>query len=632
MNFKLPWKKTSSTIDRLRAAQAQHADANERLPQAQMATTEPIMPVVSHGPDPVASVEKTITPEPRKPSGVSASSEAAHPFDTDERAKALREPLYLANEVLGFELQPEHELLLDELLDHRFQDVLILWPRGSGKTSCIAVAIVRELLRNPNLRISYTTADIDLAERRLRQIADCFDKPTEKFQRLFPEFVGLERRVAREITVKGRSDRALIDASFSVNSILMVTTGAHFDLLILDDIVSEANVISDLSRENNFMRYQLLRGLRSGSARMIVSGTPFHPEDTYGRVRKALETGDEKINWLVDIRDVWRHRCTNCNHKDVFHDEETNSCKQCERDGHHCPNFESGERCVLIDAHKTKSGEIFGFTVEGLLRERGESRMGLANFTRQLEMNAAPEAIIEWPKFTPEFPKVHTVETRVDLGASFLVADLGLRAKPTNLNASPLANLNDPDPTVLMAVALICGQAIPVDCVVGQWDAGDLASVIFKFMQRHHFVPLFSEAIGAWPSIKLNVQQLAGTIKLDLRDIPVSNIPNAKLVRGSQLHSAMTAGKIALYYAMPYADLLCEQLKAFPYPFQGHDDLRDCLGFVPQAQEFLPRASTALLSGGSVVPPSWAGDAVGRSRWEREHQQEPDDGYGSFSY
>ncbi|HEV2523326.1 MAG TPA: hypothetical protein VGT24_13180 [Candidatus Acidoferrales bacterium] len=583
---------------------------------------------------------ETTTPEIVLPASVEPVNiqphveEPAAPEVTDdseiekEKAFYLNHPLEFGNQVLGFELQPEHDILLDAILDGRFLDVLILWPRASGKTSCIAVAVVLSLLRNPNLRVTYHTADIDLAERRLRQIADCFDKPTEKFQRLFPELCGLERRVAQEFFVKGRSNPAIIDPSFTVSTIVAANTGSRADLMILDDIVSEANVISENSRDNNFTRYQLIRGLRSGSARMIVSGTVFHPKDTYARIRQAVEAEGENTLWRVDVRSVWRYRCANCHHKDVFHNEENQSCRMCEREGYRCPHFAPGEKCVLIDAHRTKSGEVFGFTLEGLLRERGESRMGLANFTRQLEMNADPAATTEWPRFTPEFLKEHTLGTALHIGAMFIVADLGLK------NPNPLATLSDPDASVLVAVAMYGNQAIPIDCVVGQWSAGDLATVIFVFLQKHRFVPFFCEDIGAWPAIKVNVQHLAGTIKLDLRDLPVSNEPNAKLIRGSQLHAAIAAGKIALYYAMPYFGLLREQLKAYPKEFRGpndlrsHNDLADCMGFVVPAREYLPRAVDqfgAVPSGRPTdTEPSAAGDPIGYSRWLREREERGD--------
>ena len=548
-----------------------------------------------------------------------------------EREFYLSHPLEFGNQVLGFELAPENEILLDAILDNRFSDVLLLWPRASGKTTCIAVAVVISLLRNPNLRVTYHTADIDLAERRLRQIADCFDKPTEKFQRLFPEFCGLERRVAHEFFVKGRNNPALIDPSFTVSTIMMANTGSRADLMILDDIVSDANVVSENSRENTFTRYQLIRGLRSGSARMIVSGTVYHPEDTYARIRKAVEAEGDSCSWRVDVRSVWRFRCANCTHKDLWHDEKTNSCKLCEREGYRCPHFEQGGKCVLIDAHRTKSGEIFGYTIDGLMRERGESRMGRENFAKQLELNADPAATTDWPRFTPQFLNAHTIQSRVPVGASFIVADIGLRAKPATTNANPVtvatvATLNEPDPTVLMAIALYGDEAIPIDAIIGQWGAGDLGNIIFKFMERHRFVPLFSENIGAWPSVKVNVERLAGTIKLDLRDLPVSNVPNAKLIRGSQLHSEMAAGRIALYYAMPYVDLLRQQLAAFPYPFHSLDDLRDCLSFVPQAREYLPGASDQFAGQPSrrpadAEPPSAAGDPIGYSRWLRRQEE-----------
>jgi hypothetical protein len=513
----------------------------------------------------------------------------------------LSHPLEFANEVLGFELAEENELLFDAILDEGFSDCLLLWPRASGKSTTLIVACVLSLIRNPNLRILWATADADLGARRLRQLADCFDSPTEKFRRLWPEFCGLERRTAKEIFIKGRTNPAVIDASFSTTTILSDNIGSRADLLICDDIVSEANSISENSRANTFARLQNLRGLKSGSAKMIVSGTFFHTEDAYARILEGI-VKDERAGlprtWCVEYRGIWRHLCLNCGHKDVLHDAKTNSCKVCEREGYPCEKFEHRpekaselKEAVLIDARRLKDGGTFGYSIAELESERGSSKMGPEAFAKQYELNADPAATGQWPKFTPEFIATHTVQNRIPLVASFIITDLGFSKKVVNSN-EPLAKLNDPDYTVAVAVVLYGDQAVAVDCIRGRWNPGDLAAPVFDFWNKHNFVPLFGEDLPIWGLLKRELERRAPAMRDSLREIPVSNERNAKLIRGARLFNSMASGEIAISIYMPGYDLLRQELLSYPQNFEGHNDMRDCLSFIPQARIYLPGASS----------------------------------------
>jgi hypothetical protein len=561
-----------------------------------------------------------------------------------ERTRALIEPIYLANEVLGFELQPEHMVLLDALIDKRFNDTLVLWPRGAGKTTCLVVTIVRELLRNPNLRIVYTTADSDLAKRRFAQVADIFRNPSEKFQKLFPTVV-MDTCKGSEFILAGRSNPAISEPSFFATPIGAINTGSRFDLLIVDDVVNDANVHSELSRSNTVDRYQNFRGVRSADARLILSGTMYHPDDLYARISNWAKT-DPDSTWRIERHSCWAFKCAGCGHKDIFHSRE--GCRLCQKAGQSCPQFEIGEETVLIDRIKTKSGAVLGYTIEGLNLERGPTRMGLKTFRLQMELDARPEAAAEWPKFTKEFLRERTIDaTNLNLKSVFIVADLGLRGSVTNANPNParLVNTNDHDPSVFMAIAMHGHQAIPIDCDAGSWSAAELAQHVFEFLKRHRGsqpIPFYSENFGAWASIKLNIATLAEreNIPIDLRDLGISNIENAKLHRIAALHSAMVAGRVALPTYLPNLAALCPQLLAFPFQVNGHDDFADCLSLVPLALDSGIEATTAhynQLAGRSSSSGPWSGgdrplcmaDPAEWRRWN-ESRHDDDDGFAGL--
>jgi hypothetical protein len=161
-----PWRKPKppqSVADRLRAAQAQE------LPT----------PVVSAEPEQPAIVARFAEPQ----EVVTVPEPAAIPESDPERNLCISDHMFLANEILEMDFQPEHEILFSKFpqrkpgiaLDDPYTDRLILWPRGSLKTSAVAVDAVQAVLHDPNVRILYVTSDIDLAKRRLTQVADFFD-------------------------------------------------------------------------------------------------------------------------------------------------------------------------------------------------------------------------------------------------------------------------------------------------------------------------------------------------------------------------------------------------------------------------------------------------------------------------
>ncbi len=616
MNFKFPWQK-KSTLDRLRAAQSQ--------------TMPSPLPVVVREPAPTAIPD---FPEARV-DAISATDRAAKVTDDRQaaRQRALRDPLYLANEILGFQLQLEHAVLLEAMLDENCTDCLVMWPRGSGKTSCIAVAIVMNLIRNRNYTVRYLTSDIDVAKLRLSQIADCFDKPTDKFRALFPELVGLVNRRADEIIVEGRTDASLVDASVAVNTLRSLNTGTHANLIVLDDIVMDLDAQSEDYRDNNFARYQQIQGVRTGQ--LILSGTPYDNDDTLGRVQRAIDAEGSSTRWRKEVRGIWQHRCTTCTHKEIFHDEETHVCRLCGKAGHSCPQFQPGEKCPLIDRVETPSGKL-GWTVDEILALQSPTRMGARVFATQMELDARPEAGLVLPVFTSEFLDQHTHQMSLrNFPVAFLVLDAALRASEPS--ADPLAHLSEPDASVLLAVTTAMGPAIPIDADAGQWNADTLARHIYEFMRRFPNAPLFTENIDAWPAIRALVERHAGGVALDIRTFPVAREANAKLLRIARLHTAMQTGRVKLYYDMPGIEVLRQQLRGKNYKSGGHDDFADSTSMIPLALDTMSagiplRGAAGTWSQPSDAEPSAAGDPLAWARWQREQEERGQDSGGSAGF
>jgi hypothetical protein len=318
----------------------------------------------------------------------------------EQRNWCITDHAYLANKVLGMESPVEHVALFD-LFPHRqpnitskdpYSDRLILWPRFSGKSTAVSVDVMQAILHNRDVSILYVTTDIDLAKRRLTQIADYFDHPTEAFRKTFLDFVGLERRTVFEFTVRGRKNRTSIDPTFTITTPLSESTGSHYDIIFIDDFVTFFNSRNEEQRNQTYERYRRLRMLRTQNTLVIITGTCYDVDDAYGRIQKAADS-----KWLIDKRSCWSYRCLKCGQKDLLHRKEGQPLMT----GVCCDFVSDGIKRVLIDRFVTKAGNMLGYSVESLEHERSEAGVGLANFVLQFENDARPEATVTW-RFTDD--------------------------------------------------------------------------------------------------------------------------------------------------------------------------------------------------------------------------------------
>jgi hypothetical protein len=91
------------------------------------------------------------------------------------------------------------------------------------------------------------------------------------------------------ITIAKRTKGALREATIETTSVGIDSTGAHFDLIICDDIVNDKNTATKENRDlvHSFMK-KLLMQLNPGGS-LVVIGTRWHVDDAYGRIQKEDE-------------------------------------------------------------------------------------------------------------------------------------------------------------------------------------------------------------------------------------------------------------------------------------------------------------------------------------------------------
>lgn len=198
----------------------------------------------------------------------------------------------LATYVLGYETQPFHIAMMK----HQFLHVesLILAFRGSGKsTVCDITKIIHMLLVNPNLRILIASKVIGQSETFLKEIKAHFESNT-KLEEIFGAYYD-PRKVtkwdSREIEVLPRTSIAK-EGSITCVGVGGMVVGRHYDVIISDDLVDEANSATQLQRDKvkSWFYSTLMPTLDPPDPKVPfrgqhhMLGTRYHYADLYGHL------------------------------------------------------------------------------------------------------------------------------------------------------------------------------------------------------------------------------------------------------------------------------------------------------------------------------------------------------------
>jgi hypothetical protein len=202
-----------------------------------------------------------------------------------ERERVRYDLLYLCREYLGFEDLDDdlHGEVADELddIEKTTREGLFLLPRGHLKSSVISVAkTIQYILRNPNVQIAIISATASKANDVLQEVK--FHLLSTKLVELFPEILWEDPRKAsvwREDVIAVKRTRPGV--SVKTYGIDGEITGAHFDVMIYDDMQSGKNSTTALQIDKVLQAYRNGRSiLEPGGIRLIV-GTRWKREDVY---------------------------------------------------------------------------------------------------------------------------------------------------------------------------------------------------------------------------------------------------------------------------------------------------------------------------------------------------------------
>lgn len=212
----------------------------------------------------------------------------------DQLAKHYLASLYwFDKDVLGYtDMETDVHLDLCEFIEGRYVDEegeqpkdfkLCLLPRGSFKSSIVTVGYsVKSIIINPDIRILLANENFSNAKRFASEVRNHFEG-NEFLRLVYGDFVG--RRDWREdyFTVSRRMAN-FKEPTLSCAGIDVVKVGMHYDLIIADDLVSQANITTRDQMEKVIDFYRLALSLLEPGGKMIVIGTRWHFNDLYNHI------------------------------------------------------------------------------------------------------------------------------------------------------------------------------------------------------------------------------------------------------------------------------------------------------------------------------------------------------------
>lgn len=207
---------------------------------------------------------------------------------------------------------PHQELVFKFVL--HFERCVIRMPVGFSKTYLMAALSMWLMGLDPTLRGAIVSASQGQAQKPLAMVRD-YIEDSKELQLVFPNLKRSSRRsdawTQSRLTVE--RPRGIRDPTLTAVGVHGKLPGSRLSWLLVDDILSEENTSTPEQRETVskwFLSTVLSRRDVSGS-RVVVTNTPWHPEDLTYRL--------EKQGWPTLTMDAWGNvHLTNTHPEDMI--------------------------------------------------------------------------------------------------------------------------------------------------------------------------------------------------------------------------------------------------------------------------------------------------------------------------
>jgi len=232
------------------------------------------------------------------------------------------DPIAFMEDILGLEIKDFHKEWIELFEKHKF--VVLLAPRGFGKTTIVGGYIIWRIVRDPDIRILIVTINQNKANEMMTFIQHHLEK-NEKLIEIFGEQKGTGEWSRNQLRVKrqGISGVAHKEPTLEVLGVESKMISGHYDLIVLDDITDLQNSRTEHRRRELQDWYShILLPMLLPNGQIIDIGTRFHQNDIHGflmskpsyvsKVYKAIiNEKEKKVLWperfpyekLVEIRE-----------------------------------------------------------------------------------------------------------------------------------------------------------------------------------------------------------------------------------------------------------------------------------------------------------------------------------------
>lgn len=201
----------------------------------------------------------------------------------------INNPVLFANKVGFDKLGSLHNMWIKWMV-HKKTDFTLQAHRNSYKTTCVAVALALIIILKPNERTLFLRKTDDDVKEIIAQVKKILLHPITK--QIIRELYNIELILtvdnATEVSTNLCNDTKGTSQLMGMG-IKASLTGKHFDNIFTDDIVTLRDRISKPERDAIIIAYQELQNLKVETGRIFNTGTPWHKDDAFKVMPKAVK-------------------------------------------------------------------------------------------------------------------------------------------------------------------------------------------------------------------------------------------------------------------------------------------------------------------------------------------------------
>lgn len=216
-------------------------------------------------------------------------AQAKMELERRQKAEVGSNDLYAFDKfILGYDLmQPQpHRELCDIVMNQQRKKKLVMLPRGSFKSSVVTISYpLWRLEKNPNLRILIDNETFSNSKAFLAEAKGMLENPEvlAVYPHLEPNKKINNGWTEDSVILKARS-RHRKEPNLSCAGIDNTKVGMHYDIIIMDDVVSTKNVTTPEQMKQVIDHYRLILSLLEPDGELIIIGTRYHIGDLYGHI------------------------------------------------------------------------------------------------------------------------------------------------------------------------------------------------------------------------------------------------------------------------------------------------------------------------------------------------------------